>query len=94
MNDPDSRAWRCRVCHLSNALINLDRGSTGTATRYLRLKHSIGTALINDSSSIVTDLTQDTVPIELIKPLMLKNQLTQRIDINKFRYHLLRWIVN
>ena len=39
MNDPNSRAWRCQLCHPSNTLISMHQGSTGAATGHLRLKH-------------------------------------------------------
>src|SRR5665213_2552851 len=92
MNDPNSRAWRCQLCHPSNALISMHQGSTGAATRHLRLKHQRNTTMNNDTASIVTDSTNEIALTAPIEPP--KSQLKQRIDIEGFRCHLLRWIVN
>jgi hypothetical protein len=88
IDNPDQHAWRCRNCSDGNSLIVLHgkSASTSPAARHLKKKHGI--LLYEDEASDLASTTTDGRELPVVSGLI------QRVDVEAFRYHLLRWIVN
>jgi hypothetical protein len=67
-------------------LIILHGKSISPAARHLRKKHHI--ILHEEEASDVASNTTDGRELPVVSGLI------QRVDVEAFRYHLLRWIVN
>ena len=85
VDDPDQHAWRCRICAGGDSLIILHSKSISPAVRHLKKKHGI---LLEDEASDLASNTTDG------RELPIASGLIQRVDVEAFRYHLLRWVVN
>ena len=87
LDDVDQHAWRCRHCSDGNSLIILHGkpASTSPAARHLKKKHEI--LLHEDEASDAASTTTDGRELPVVSGLI------QRVDVEAFRYHLLRWIV-
>jgi hypothetical protein len=69
-------------------IIQLTNSSTAAAIRHLQKQHPNHPLLSDDVSSTVTS-TEISTPEGLVQ-----STIKTTINVNKFRYHLLRWIVN
>jgi hypothetical protein len=87
VSDPSKWAWRCQLCR-GNMIIQLTNSSTAAAIRHLQKQHPNHPLLSDDVSSTVTS-TEISTPEGLVQ-----STIKTTINVNKFRYHLLRWIVN
>jgi hypothetical protein len=88
VDNPEQHAWRCRhrKCNPGTSLIVLHSKSISPAVRHLRKKHGI--IFNEDESSDPASTTTDGLELPLVSGLI------QRVDVEAFRYHLLRWMVN
>jgi hypothetical protein len=92
-DDGSKRAWRCSLC-IGDSLAILSGNSTSPAHRHLKKKHKLllgRESTDNESSYCDSDLSS-TVTDGLELPI--HRSLVHSVNINQFRYHLLRWIVN
>jgi hypothetical protein len=89
ISDPSKWAWRCRLCR-GNNLIILTRTSTAAALRHVQMKHP-GRESHNDNEEAVSDIA---VTERSEGSLGFQSSIKTTINVDKFRYHLLRWIVN
>ena len=85
MDNPEVTTWCNQLCDMENGLMVIPKtGSTYTAGRYLKRKHGINIQDNGNSSkatSLITEPPRDYI------------SLTITVNINKFRYYLLRWIM-
>lgn len=90
VNDPSRWAWRCQLCGDNNVLIILTKTSTAAALRHVQFKHPgrIVSAANDEATSdiAITERTDGS--------LGYQSSIKTTVNIDKFRYHLLRWIVN
>jgi hypothetical protein len=89
--DDNKRAWRCSIC-AGNSLITLTGVSTSAAVRHLRKKHKISLTQEDEitsqqSSDLASSITEEY-------DLPVHRSLVHSVNVGKFRYHLLRWVVN
>ena len=84
VDDPDQHAWRCRNCADGNSLIILHgkSASTSPAARHLKKKHGI--LLHEDEASDIASNTTDGRELPIVSGLI------QRVNVEAFRYYLLR----
>jgi hypothetical protein len=87
IDNPEQHAWRCRhqKCNPGTSLIILHNKSISPAVRHLRKKHGI--IFIEDESSDLASTTTDGLELPVVSGLI------RRVDVEAFRYHLLRWMV-
>ena len=87
LNDPNLHAWRCQLCS-GNSLISLPRNriGTGPAVRHIRKKHRM--ALEDNDGSDVASIT--SIGTNDSNPSSIVSSLIQRVNVDRFRYHLLR----
>jgi hypothetical protein len=90
LNDPNLHSWRCQLCS-GNSLISLPRNGTATAPalRHLRTKHRILLEDDGDSSG----LNGSSITADDDTPSTVISSLVTKVNIDRFRHHLLRWIV-
>ena len=88
MEDPNQRAWRCQLCP-GNKMIGIPQKRSGPAIRHLRDIHPgvLNEKSIDELSDVASITTNESRPDRFAFGLL------QRVDIEKFRHHLLRWIV-
>jgi hypothetical protein len=85
LDNPELIAWRCQLCNDTDALILLANKSTTSATKHLKRKHSDLPANVYEDSSDITTITSEGS--------RGYRSLVTTVDVDLFRYHLLRWIV-
>jgi len=85
VDDPEQYAWRCRCCIGGDSMIFLHNKSISPAVRHLRNKHHM---LLEDESSDLPSNTRDGPELPVVSSLI------QKVNVEDFRYYLLRWIVN
>ena len=88
MQDPSQRAWRCQLCP-GNKMIGIPQKRSGPAIRHLRDIHPgvLDDKSTDEASDVASVATSDSRPDRFAFGLL------QRVDVDKFRHHLLRWIV-
>ena len=87
MDNPNSHAWRCHYCN-GNSLIMLPNRGTLPALRHLKKKHQM---LLDelDNADVASVVTSDS---SFAPPPGYMNLVTP-MNIDRFRHHLLHWIV-
>lgn len=92
MIDPDRRAWRCQLCQRS---IGLPGGRSGSALRHLQVVHpSVFERDDHSDIASVASLTTTATTATSDSRQLYPSSLIQRLDVPRFRHHLLRFIVN
>jgi hypothetical protein len=77
-SNPTRRIWRCSLC-LSSSLFSLSGNTTAPPISHLRKKHR---KLLQEEDTVLEEEDQEVV-----------RGLVHSVNIPRFRYHLLRWIV-
>ena len=78
LNDSARRIWRCSLC-LPNSIFSLSGNTTAPSVSHLRKKHR---KLLQQEEATSEQEDQEIV-----------RSLVHGVNISRFRYHLLRWIV-
>ena len=85
LDNPELIAWRCQLCSNEDALIILPNKSTTSAMKHLQRKHNHLLASTYEDSSDMATVTSD-------RSRGYRSLITT-VNVDLFRYHLLRWIV-
>ena len=92
ISDPSKWAWRCQLCKGDNILIILTKTSTAAALRHVQMKHpGRETHADIEEASAMSDMVMTA---RTDGSLGFQSTIKATINVDKFRYHLLRWIVN
>lgn len=86
--NPEIHGWRCGLC-IKDYLVILDGSSTSNARRHLKTKHHLNIDNILPPKRTIEEVEGER---ELLPPPQYRS-LLQVINIDDFRFHLTRWIV-